>query len=98
MAIDADNFISRCLLEFDQTTQVYRATVHRLSGAETHLDIPANLFTAARSAAQTSAVSWATFLNANPGTFPASWRVWHTSARQDIVRQIVAFTPVPPLD
>jgi hypothetical protein len=98
MAVDADNIISSVTLAFDQTTQSCRATVRRLSGAETHIDIPAALFPAARAAAQVSAASWAAFLNANPGPFPPSLRTWHTAMRQDIVRQIVAFCPVPPLD
>jgi hypothetical protein len=97
-AVDADNIISSVQLAFDQTTQFYRASVRRLNGAETHIDIPAGIFPSARSAAQTSAASWSAFLNANPTAFPPSLRTWHTAIRQDIVRQIVGFCPVPPLD
>lgn len=107
-AVDADNFRAKSKLEYDDTLQMWIAAVGRLSGAETHLRIPASLFTGARAAAQGTAATWAAWLsghiaaiyaaNSNDAQSAASLLAWHTAPRQDIVRQIVAFTPLPPLD
>jgi hypothetical protein len=107
-AVDADNFRAKSGLSFDDTLQMWCATVRRLSGAETHLRIPGAIFTGARSAAQGTAATWAAWLsshiaaiyavNSNEAQSAASLLAWHTAIRQDIIRQIVAFTPLPPLD
>jgi hypothetical protein len=98
MAKDADNIAPWVALRHDNTLHFWTATVHRLDGKETHIEISDTLFMSARAAAQVSPTSWASFLTANPGEFPPSVVAWHTAPRQDIIRQIVGFCPLPPPD
>ena len=96
MADYADNFTASGSLRFDTTTQIWTAAMHRLDGSQVHLDVPASLFPAARQAAQGGPGPWATFLQnsvSNPQV-----RSFQSQPRQDYIRQLFAFCPLPPLD
>jgi hypothetical protein len=98
MAKDADNIVPLSMLKHDNTTHVWTAEVHHFDGKQTHIEISDALFMSARAAAQVSPASWVSFLTANPSEFPPSVVAWHTAPRQDIIRQIVGFCPLPPPD